>query len=71
MCFVSEGSCIVNLGFENNLIKEEKKLDKFDHLVIPVGEWHQIVNPNSTICKIIEVQFGDECNEGDIERKEI
>ena len=71
LCFVSEGSCIVNLGFENNLIKEEKKLDKFDHLVIPVGEWHQIVNPNSTNCKIIEVQFGDECNEGDIERKEI
>ena len=71
LCFVSEGSCIVNLGFENNLIKKEKKLDKFDHLVIPVGEWHQIVNPNSTICKIIEVQFGDECNEGDIERKEI
>ena len=71
LCFVSEGSCIVNLGFENSLIKEEKKLDKYDHLVIPVGEWHQIVNPNSTNCKIIEVQFGDECNEGDIERKEI
>ena len=69
--FVSEGSCIVNLGFENNLIKEEKKLNKYDHLLVPVGEWHQIINPNNTNCKIIEVQFGDECSEGDIERKEI
>lgn len=71
LCFVSEGSCIVNIGFENGLIKEEKKLNKFNHLVISVGEWHQIINPNNTNCKIIEIQFGDECNEDDIERKEI
>ena len=31
-------------------------------------EWHQIINPNEEVCKIIEIQYGDKVEENDIER---
>jgi mannose-6-phosphate isomerase-like protein (cupin superfamily) len=33
-----------------------------------LGEWHQITNPFNETCHIIEIQFGDEVTENDIER---
>ena len=42
--------------FFSNLIKEKKVTNK------------QIINPNNEICKIIEIQYGDEVRESDIER---
>lgn len=40
-----------------------------ESLFIKVGEWHQLENEGSRPLKIIEVQYGDECVEEDIERK--
>jgi cytidyltransferase-like protein len=37
---------------------------------IPKQQWHQLSNPYSTPCRIIEIQYGDACNEDDIERRE-
>ena len=37
---------------------------------IRVGEWHQIVNKTTEPCHIIEIQYGEETNEDDIERLE-
>ena len=67
---VSKGSCIVNYskGDPNN--KQNIKLNKFDHYLVPVGEWHQITNPFKETCHLIEIQYGDECVEEDIERTE-
>lgn len=36
---------------------------------IPVGAWHRLSNPSDTACKIIEIQYGTECRETDIERR--
>jgi cytidyltransferase-like protein len=33
------------------------------------GEWHQLTNPFTDPCKIIEIQYGYECTEEDIERR--
>jgi mannose-6-phosphate isomerase-like protein (cupin superfamily) len=33
------------------------------------NEWHQLVNNTSTPLKVIEIQFGEQCIEEDIERK--
>ena len=38
--------------------------------VVWLGMWHQLVNESDKVLEIIELQFGTECNEEDIERKE-
>ncbi|MDA9921234.1 adenylyltransferase/cytidyltransferase family protein [Gammaproteobacteria bacterium] len=67
---VSKGSCIVNYSKDNPDNKQNIKLNKFDHYLVPVGEWHQITNPFQETCHLIEIQYGEECIEEDIERTE-
>ena len=67
---VSKGSCIVNYSKDTPDNKEKIQLNKFDHYLVPLGEWHQIVNPLEETCHLIEIQYGDECAEEDIERTE-
>ena len=44
------------------------KLNLHDHFFVPMKSWHQIINPNDIPCHIIEIQYGSEINENDIER---
>ena len=67
---VSKGSCIVNYSKDDPDNKQNIKLNKFDHYLVPVGEWHQITNPFEETCHLIEIQYGEECIEDDIERSE-
>jgi cytidyltransferase-like protein len=67
---VSKGSCIVNYSKNSPNDKKNIQLNKFDHYLVPVGEWHQITNPFNEKCHIIEIQYGEECVEDDIERTE-
>jgi mannose-6-phosphate isomerase-like protein (cupin superfamily) len=39
-----------------------------DVFVVRANEWHQIANDYSVPCKIIEIQYGEETDENDIER---
>ena len=49
--------------------KSAKSLgDKFDYHIVPVEQWHQICNPFDKAAHIIELQYGEECKEDDIER---
>ena len=66
---ISEGECAVNSSKDDSLENTKKiMLRKFDHFVVPVGCWHQIVNSSDSRTHIIEIQYGDECIEEDIER---
>ena len=67
---VSKGSCIVNYSKNDPDKKENIQLNKFDHYLVPLGEWHQITNPFEETCHLIEIQYGEECVEDDIERTE-
>jgi cytidyltransferase-like protein len=67
---VSKGSCIVNYSKDDPDNKQNIKLSTFDHYLVPVGEWHQITNPFDVACHLIEIQYGEECVEDDIERTE-
>jgi len=67
---VSKGSCIVNYSKNDPNKKENIQLNKFDHYLVPIGDWHQITNPFKEACHLIEIQYGDECVEEDIERTE-
>ena len=67
--FVSEGKCEVKSSkkkLQDNSVKT--KLNKFDYFIVPVGQWHQIINPSEKQTHIIEIQYGEECIEDDIER---
>ena len=67
---VSIGSCIVNYSKDNPDNKKSIQLNKFDHYIVPLGEWHQITNPFNETCHLIEIQYGEQCIEEDIERTE-
>ena len=38
--------------------------------IVRKGEWHQIINLHDEPCHIIEIQYGEETTEDDIERLE-
>jgi cytidyltransferase-like protein len=61
--FVGEGEATVNWEYGN------KKLKTFKQEIINVGEWHQLENKTDQPLKIIEIQYGNNCTEEDIERK--
>jgi len=67
---VTKGSCIVNYSKDEPDNKTAIQLNKFDHYLVDVGDWHQITNPFEEVCHIIEIQYGKECIEDDIERTE-
>lgn len=43
--------------------------EKFSHVHIRRTEWHQLANESNDPLKIIEIQYGNNCIEEDIERK--
>ena len=65
---VSKGSCEVLYSRDNPDSKNKLTLNKFDEFMISKGDWHQITNPFQEECHIIEIQYGDEVIEEDIER---
>ena len=65
---VSKGKCKVNFSNSDPDNVQTKILNKGDFFQVPVNSWHQITNPYSQECRIIEIQYGDETNEEDIER---
>tara|TARA_Y100001958_G_C21159355_1_gene493610 strand:- start:170 stop:946 length:777 start_codon:yes stop_codon:yes gene_type:complete len=65
---VSQGKCIVNYSKISPDEIEEITLDKHNSLHVELGDWHQITNPFDETCKVIEIQYGLETIEEDIER---
>ena len=66
---VSSGSCVVNASLDNGYALPPKTLNAHDSYSVPVAEWHQLTNPTTEPCKIVEIQYGEACIEEDIERK--
>ncbi|MEC8097432.1 MAG: adenylyltransferase/cytidyltransferase family protein [Pseudomonadota bacterium] len=65
---VSHGKCLINYSEESPEKVEEILLNKHNSIHINLGDWHQITNPFNETCKIIEIQYGEETIEEDIER---
>jgi len=68
--FVSKGECVVKHGRDTDKSDEYDTINlKTDEVIhIRVGDWHQIVNKSAEPCHIVEIQYGEETNEEDIER---
>lgn len=65
---VVEGMCNVHT---DQSIKPPRTLMLHDTVDIAAWAWHRLANPFTSPCKLIEIQYGKECVEGDIERKSI
>ena len=66
---VSEGQATVNRATPLNFDLPPAELNKHDQLHIVQQEWHQLTNPYSHPLKIVEIQYGGQCIEEDIERR--
>jgi cytidyltransferase-like protein len=65
---VAEGKCSVEQRMSSGYVLPTVELTQYSQLVIPINDWHRIYNPFKEPCKIIEIQYGESCNEEDIER---
>jgi mannose-6-phosphate isomerase-like protein (cupin superfamily) len=67
--FVSEGTATV---YTINRKSDAELLGEFQqhqHIHIDLNDWHQLCNETDKPLKIIEIQYGNNCVEEDIERK--
>jgi cytidyltransferase-like protein len=65
---VTEGTCMINMALPGDLNNPPKILSKYDEWRVPKNTWHQLTNPFTKPCTIVEIQYGDKCIEEDIER---
>jgi D-beta-D-heptose 7-phosphate kinase/D-beta-D-heptose 1-phosphate adenosyltransferase len=66
--FVSHGTAQVYTLDDNGSKVLSGTYDTHDYLHIPRTEWHQLYNGTSKPLKLIEIQYGTNCIEEDIER---
>jgi cytidyltransferase-like protein len=65
---VSSGRATVNGLDHHNQPQLIGNFDQHQHLHIATLQWHQLVNNEPTPLKIVEIQYGVDCQEQDIER---
>ena len=66
--YILEGSC--KLLLESNNQRSEVNLNQHDSQVITKGTWHKAINQTEQPCSVLEVQYGEDCIEEDIERRD-
>jgi cytidyltransferase-like protein len=67
--FVKEGEAFVKLSSSDPTVYTKQLISTHDTIIVPVGWWHQLYT-NDVGCTIIEIQYGDQTTEDDIERLE-
>ena len=65
--YVLKGEVSINTEYDQHI--EEINIAKHMTYIIKKKVWHRAVNLTKEHCHILEVQYGDECIEEDIERK--
>jgi mannose-6-phosphate isomerase-like protein (cupin superfamily)/glycerol-3-phosphate cytidylyltransferase-like family protein len=66
---VTEGKCDVNTMLPDKSYPMTLTLSQHQSYHVDMNYWHQLTNPYSTPCRIVEVQYGKMCIEEDIERQ--
>lgn len=67
---VSEGTATVYTINASTDAELNGVYHRHDFLHISPQEWHQLINEQPTPLKIVEIQYGDRCEEEDIERNQ-
>ena len=66
--FVADGTATVYTINSSTDAELHGVYKKFQHIHINRQEWHQLCNEGDTPLKVIEIQYGENCIEEDIER---
>lgn len=66
--FVAEGAAEVYTVNRSTDLELQGHYELYDHIHIDRNQWHQLCNTGTTPLKIIEIQYGANCVEEDIER---
>jgi cytidyltransferase-like protein len=66
---VNDGAAVVNSVTDGGYALPPKYLHKHTEYHVPVLGWHQLTNPYDMPLKVVEIQYGEQCIEEDIERK--
>jgi cytidyltransferase-like protein len=66
--FISEGEATVYTLDVSTAVELLGKYSKFESLHITNKQWHQLCNESLLPLKVVEIQYGDNCVEDDIER---
>jgi len=69
--FVSQGTATVNTLNTKSDVELLGEFDQFQHIHIDRTEWHQLCNLTEEPLKVVEIQYGLNCVEEDIERRSI
>lgn len=68
--FVSQGrASVYTVNPASTDVEHLGYFDKFDFLHIQCGQWHRLCNESDQPLKIVEIQYGNRCEETDIERR--
>jgi cytidyltransferase-like protein len=67
--FITKGVATVYTLNDNGDNELDGEYKMFDTLHIPKGDWHMLANEEHVPLKIVEIQYGTDCSEDDIERK--
>jgi len=65
---VAEGRCMIESMSNARYHYPTRELIEHHSYHIPKKEWHRLSNPYDVPCRIVEIQYGTECSEADIER---
>ena len=67
--FVSEGTATVYTVDQSTDMDLLGEFTRFQHIHINKHQWHKLCNETDQPLKVVEIQYGDQCIEEDIERK--
>ena len=67
---VAEGRCVVEGWLTDSYRLPPKTLEKHQSVSVYASDWHQLKNPFDQPCRIVEIQYGESCDEDDIERRD-
>ena len=67
--FVSEGTATVYTVDQSTDMDLLGEFTRFQHIHINQHQWHKLCNETDQPLKVVEIQYGDQCIEEDIERK--
>ena len=68
--FVAEGTATVYTLDSSTDVELHGVFEQHKSLHIPVGQWHQLANEHDVDLKLVEIQYGTNCIEEDIERRD-
>ncbi len=66
---VSDGNAVVNSQMPGGYALPPTVLVQHEEYKVPVRGWHQLTNPFDVPVKVVEIQYGEQCIEEDIERQ--